>query len=93
LSSEVLTITDKARSIRALARAESYYLSLGYDPVEAITMIYDRALSYYDSVFPEDEVEFRTMLVNRRERRLKWAYNERRRETASGDGSEDSPET
>jgi ABC-type anion transport system duplicated permease subunit len=93
LSSEVFTIGTALKSIRALARAESYYLSMGYDPVEAVTMIYDRALRYYDSVFPEDEVEFRTMLVNRRERRLKWAYNERRRETASGDGSEDSPET
>jgi hypothetical protein len=93
LSSEVFTFMNKVRSVKALAEAEKHYLELGYDPVEAITMIYDRALRYYDSVFPEDEVEFRTMLVNRRERRLKWAYNERRRETPSGDGSEDSPET
>lgn len=66
----MLTNHQKARSIRALARAEKHYESLGYDPVEAVHLIYKRALKYYDNVFPEDEVGFRESLVRRYDKQL-----------------------
>lgn len=58
------------RSIRALSLAEKSYLDRGYDPVESVKVVYERAVGYYDSVFPEDEVGFRQMLLNRYERQL-----------------------
>ena len=77
MTEQPLTITSKARSIRALARAEQHYESLGYDPVEAAHLIYDRAIGFYDAVFPEDEVNFRQMLLDRKERVLKRAMRQR----------------
>ena len=74
------TNLNKARSIKALRAAERYYLDQGYDPVEAMHLIYDRAVSYYDNVFPEDEVGFRDTLLRRREKSLKLAFELRRRE-------------
>lgn len=73
----VLTNTEKARSIRALARAEKHYDSLGYDPVEAVELIYGRAMRYYDNVFPMDEVGFRETLVKRYNRQLGKAMRTR----------------
>lgn len=83
MTSKGFTNADHARSIKALRAAERHYLKLGYDPVEAMHMIYDRAVSYYDSVFPEDEVGFRDVLLRRREKSLKLAFELRRREATS----------
>lgn len=77
-----LPVMTAVRSIRALSRAEAQYANQGYDPVEAAHLIYDRAISYYDSVFPADEVNFRQMLLNRREKVLAKAMRSR----ASGRG-------
>lgn len=81
MTKSTLTIMQCVRSIGALARAEKQYAEQGYDPVEAAHLIYDRALSFYDSVFPTDEPDFRRMLMNRRERVLKRAYRQRANET------------
>lgn len=76
-----ITRMDFARSIKALRRAERHYLNQGYDPVEAMHLVYDRAVGYYDNVFPEDEVGFRDTLLRRREKSLKLAFELRRRES------------
>lgn len=68
------------KSIKALRQAEKYYIKQGYDPVEAMHLVYDRAVSYYDNVFPGDEVGFRETLLRRREKSLKLAFELRRRE-------------
>ncbi len=74
-----LTYQDFRKSIKALRRAERHYLGLGYDPVESMHIVYDRAVRYYDSVFPNDEVSFRDTLIRRREKSLKLAFELRRR--------------
>ena len=87
--SEPLTPVQAARSIRALARAEKHYESLGYDPEEAVQLIYNRALRYYENVFPEDEVGFRDILLRRYERQLVRARATKRKEARNaGDFSE-----
>lgn len=60
-----VTLLQKVRSIRALARGEKALLERGYDPVGAVDLIYQRAIKFYDQVFPNDEADFRQMLVDR----------------------------
>lgn len=81
MSKRVLTNTQRAESVKALLRAEKHYQKQGYDPVDAVQMIYERALSYYDKVFDEDEVGFRATLLRRREKSLKRAYAQRRKDS------------
>lgn len=88
-----LSVTTKARSIRALARAEKHYESLGYDPEEAVRLIYNRAINYYDSVFPQDEVGFRQILLNRYERQMVRARNLKRKEQRESEATGRSPQS
>ncbi len=79
-SSEGLNNSAKMRAIKALRQAEKHYYSLGYDPVESVTMIYRRALDCYDRSFPNDEADFRQWILNRQEKSMRVAVELLKRE-------------
>ena len=90
MASEDLTHAAKMRAIKALRKAEKHYFSLGYDPVESVTMIYRRALEFYDKTFPNDEADFRSWILARQEKSARVAVELLRREEAERKREEES---
>ncbi len=82
---DAFTFGAEQKSLRVLKSAYQSYLDRGYDPVESCEIVYDRAICFYDSVFVEDEMQFRQKLVNRRNKVFESAVKLRAKEIEEND--------
>ena len=79
------TFGDKMRVLRKLRELEFGMLDRGASPQEALRTVYVRALDYYDSVWPNDEGEFRNTLLRSYEKKLAKILREQSKRMTSSE--------
>ncbi len=74
----LFTFGEKMRVLRKLHELEFSALDRGAAPEEAVLIVYQRALDFYDSVWPEDEGGFRETICKMQEKRLRKVLREKK---------------